>query len=389
MPTSLAAFLPFELESWQSEHEQTVAHNLADSSADSVALRRLVSGDALTAFLETPLHYPEVNGEPGLRETIAALYPHAPASDRDNVLVTVGAAQANAIIVETLCGPGSNVVVMEPGYRQVAGHAANRGVDVRTYRLDPDRGWALDIEQLRGLVDGDTALIYVCNPNNPTGKVLGDDDLDAILTIARAHGVTVVSDEVYQGSEHDPANAASTMWGRGDDVVVVNSLSKSYGLSGLRIGWLLATHDLVAQFWRRHEYLVISTGRLDNHLAELALTEPLRSELLQGNLTAIGRGWSELEDWAARYPGIVAVERPMATGLAFIRYDIDVSSVDLAEAIRVEGDVLVAPGTYFGLDGWFRLNFGFEPAVMRDALERIGPVIERLHAAHGPRGGAR
>ena len=375
------AFRPFELEHWQSQYEQVVAHNLADSSADSMALRELVGAEDLPALLDLPLHYPEVNGESRLRDLIAGLA--GSGATRDNVLVTVGAAQANAVIVETLAVTGSNVVVMEPGYRQVAGTAANRGIEVRAYQLAPDRDWSLDLEQLAALVDDDTSIIYVCNPNNPTGKVLDDADLDAIVAIADQHDAIILADEVYQGSERSSDRVAHTLWGRSERVVVVNSLSKSYGLSGLRIGWVVGPADLVTDLWRRHEYLVISAGRVDNLLASFALTEPRRAQLLERNLRAVGRGWEELEAWAARNADVVHIPRPDSTGLAFVRYDIDLPSEAVADAIRLEGDVLVAPGTYFGLDGWFRLNFGFAPEVMRDALGRIEPVLHRLRREHG------
>jgi aspartate/methionine/tyrosine aminotransferase len=368
-----ATFQPFELESWQSEHEQTVRFNLSDSTIEPVTLGELVDGVDLDALLATPMYYPEVNGEQSLREQIAALYP---AHDADDVLVTVGASEANAAIVDALCAPGDRVVVMEPGYRQVWGLALNRGCDVQAFHLLADEGWRPDLDELERLALPGTKLIYVCSPNNPTGRVLTAAEIDRIVEIAERCGAWLLADEVYRGSER--GEGAPTFAGRGERIVGVNGLSKAYGLSGLRIGWAIGPRSLITELWRRHEYAVIATGRLDNALAEIALTEPARSRILERNRRAVGRGWAVLEPWLAEHRDAVSLTRPDSTPLAFVGYAGELGSVEVADRIRREASVLVCPGLYFGAEGHIRFNFGFGADYVAGALAAMSPVIGTL-----------
>lgn len=373
-------FQAFELENWQSDYEQTVRFNLSDSTIDPVRLGELLGEDAdLTEILATELYYPEVNGERALREAIATRYP-AGAVTADDVLVTVGASEANAAIVDAYCEPGSRVVVMEPGYRQVWGLARNRGCEVVGFGLDPDRGWRPDLDALAAVVTAGTSVVYVCNPNNPVGYVLTEDEMTAIVDIAARHGCWLVADEVYRGSEHDADAPAPTFVGRYERVIGVNSLSKSFGLSGLRIGWAVGTPDVVQALWRRHEYAAIATGRLDNVLATVALRPATANRILDRNRTAMRDGWALFEAWQAELAGLVRAHRPMATPLAFLRLATELGSVKVGDRIRRHASTLVCPGVYFGLDGYLRLNFGFGAEYVAGALEAMAPVVRELCA---------
>ncbi|MBN6056749.1 aminotransferase class I/II-fold pyridoxal phosphate-dependent enzyme, partial [Nonomuraea sp. RK-328] len=369
-------FQRFELENWQSDHEQTVRFNLADSTVDPVTVADLLDERSdLDELLSIPLYYPEVNGERRLRELIAGMYSGIGA---DDVLVTVGASEANATIVDALCVRGDRVVVMEPGYRQVWGLAANLGCDVAGFGLLADRGWAPDLDALRRAALPGTKLIYVCNPNNPTGYILSPDEMDQIIRIAEDCGAWIVADEVYRGSERLTTEETPSFVGRSDRVIGVGSLSKSYGLSGLRIGWAVCAHPEIADLWRRHEYLTIATGRLDNKLAERALSTPTRDRLLERNRACVRRGYDLFSDWAGRQDGRLTAIEPMASALAFVKYDSDLTSVEVGDRFRREASVLVAPGVFFGHEGWFRINVGMDTDYLSRALDALTPVVRDL-----------
>ncbi len=373
-------FQRFELENWQSAYEQTVRFNLADSTLEPVRLRELLDDpDELDQLLDTALYYPEVNGERSLREVIASLYPRGVGAD--DVLVTIGASEANAAVVDALCGLGDEVIVMQPGYQQVWGLATNNGCVVREFPLDPDDGWRPDLDALASLANEATTLIYVCNPNNPSGYVLTEDEIVRIVDIAKSCDAWILADEVYHGSERAANKNAATFVGRYDKVIGVNSMSKTYGLSGLRIGWAVARPDMIEQLWRRHEYAAIATGRIDNALARLALSEPRRSTLLKRNRESMNRGWEVLGDWAEENADLLSVHEPEATGLAFVRYHLDAPSIEVGHAIRDDASVLVCPGVFFGIEGHLRVNFGFGVDYVRDALTRVTPVLRKLAMA--------
>ncbi|MFI6291148.1 aminotransferase class I/II-fold pyridoxal phosphate-dependent enzyme [Nonomuraea sp. NPDC050790] len=374
-------FQTFELENWQSDHEQTVRFNLADSTVDPVTVADLVEDGAdLERIMSVPLYYPEVNGERSLRGLIAGLHEGV---GTDDVLVTVGASEANAAIVDALCEPGDRVVVMEPGYRQVWGLARNRGCDVSAFELHADRGWAPDLDRLRQVAIPGTKLIYVCNPNNPTGYILTPPEMAEIVRIAEDCGAWLVADEVYRGSERLTDAETPSFVGMTDRVIGVGSLSKSYGLSGLRIGWAVCAHPELADLWRRHEYVAIATGRLDNFLAECALRPAARRRLFERNRACVRRGYDLFSAWAQRQGGRLAALAPMASALAFVRYDSDLSSVEVGDLFRREASVLVAPGAFFGREGWFRINIGMDTGYLAEALEALSPVVAALPPASG------
>ena len=369
------SFVPFQLEEWQSLYETEVAYNLADSGVAPVVLRELLpTPAAVETLLDVDLHYPAVNGPEQLRRTIARLYPGvAP----EQVLVTVGAAEANGLTVATLTSPGDHVVVLEPGYRQVAGMAANSGCAVDSFHLVEEDGWRPDLDELERVVRPDTRLIAVSNPNNPTGAILTPEEMDRIVTVAERVGAWLLADEVYSGTERNRHEPTPSLVGRYDRLVVTNSLSKAYGLSGLRLGWLVAPRETVDATWRRHEYATISTGKLSMHLAQLALSEPCRSQLLGRNRRLIREGWARLSAWVAGTGGLITAVEPEATALAFLRYDLDLPSLEVAHALRQAG-VLVGVGAHFGVEQHLRVTHALEESYMTAALERMSTTFEAL-----------
>src|SRR5215813_15274625 len=188
-------FQNFELETFQSQFERTVEYNLADSSVKCVDVRELLDGNDAGQLVDLPLPYPEVNGTALLRERIAALYPHAAAN---NVLVTVGAAQANWMVAATLLAPGDGVVVISPGYRQIWGLAKNLDCIVQEVHLPPANNWRLDLDrlehELESLAPSRNKVVAVVNPNNPTGSILTAAEMQRIVRMCEKHGAWLHAD---------------------------------------------------------------------------------------------------------------------------------------------------------------------------------------------------
>jgi aspartate/methionine/tyrosine aminotransferase len=377
MPLTATQFHEFGLERWQSDFEHTVEINLADSSVRAVSLGTLLAGDPekLERLLALPVHYPQVNGTQRLRELIAARYPGA---SPDQVLVTVGAAEANQIICQTVLAPGDTLVVMEPGYRQVWGLGHNIGCEVKAFRLVEEDGWRPDLDQLDAAVDAETKLVSVVNPNNPTGSILTTDEMDRIVGAASRVGAWLLADEVYSGAERFTNEETPSFWGKYDRVLAVGSLSKAYGLSGSRIGWVVGPQDLIDALWRRHEYATIAAAAPSMLLAELALEEPMRSSLIARQRHLTRGGWSIMEEWVADNRDIVSVGQSAATSMGFVRFEAHRSSVEVADEIRRRASVLVAPGELLGGDRHLRISHGYESETVREALRRIATVIRTL-----------
>jgi aspartate/methionine/tyrosine aminotransferase len=372
-------FTPFHLEQWQSEHELEVDFNLADSGVQPVLVKELLasaSPEMSWKLREIPLHYPQVNGTVRLRETIANLY----GARTENVLVTVGAAEANSVVLQTLLDPGDQLIAMEPSYRQLWGITKNLGCSLAAFHLDPENRWHANLDEIEAAVTPRTKLIGVTNPNNPTGKILTEPEINRIVKIAEKHGAWILADEVYRGTERLTDTETPTFYGSYDKILVVNSLSKAYGLSGLRIGWIVGPAKMIESVWRRHEYATISAGVIDMFLAEIALAEPARSALLARTRRLIREGYAHLEEWIGRHSGVLSIVPPESTALAFVRFHLNMSSIDVAEEIRRRANVLVAPGEYFGIEHHLRMTHGLKLEYLTEALNRMGVAFEELAA---------
>ncbi len=371
-------FRVFELERWQSDYEHAVDYNVADSSVRGARLGDVLTPEELERFLAIELSYPMVNGTERLRDSIAGLYRNG--ATGHNVLVTVGGAEANQLACQTLLQPGDRVAVIEPGYRQVHGVAEALGCTVLPLALDGDRGWRPRLDQLARDAAAGLKLIYLVNPNNPTGSVLTREERQEIVSIAAKAGAWILADEVYRGVERHTDHETPSFWGEYDKVVAVNSLSKAYGLAGLRLGWMVAPTDLVGPLWRRHEYAVISAAAPSMRLAELALAEPMRSRLIARQRELSRNGWKLMEHWLAQHADLVSAAAAEATSIAFVRYRLPQSSVEVAERIRKEASVLVGPGEYLGADHHLRITHGLGADYVGEALRRIAEVLGRMAA---------
>ncbi len=372
----MTEFQPFEMERMMSKWENVVEYNLSESGVHPVTVRELL-GDRgeIEELLNTELNYPQTNGIVELRENIAALYPGA---TPDNVLVTVGCAEANFITLQTLLAAGDEMVVMLPNYMQIWGIGHNYGYRVKAFHLKQERGWAPDLDELTDAVSDKTKLIAVCNPNNPTGYILTQEEMDAVVAAAEQVGAWLLADEVYSGAERLTDVQTPSFWGRYDKVLAMNSLSKAYGLPGLRTGWVVGPPDTVDDIWARHEYTTISATMLANKLASIALSPEVRPRLIQRTRDYIRRGFPVLDSWLESQEGTFELVPPQAAAIAFVRYHLDVNSTEFVERLMREKSVLIVPGDHFGLDHYLRISYGLPRDYLEAGLVLIHELIVEL-----------
>lgn len=358
-------------------YEQDVEFNLSESGVHPMLVRELLGDDPeqLQQLLDTDLNYPYVNGDPELRQHISGLYDGAGA---ENILVTVGAIEANYITIRTLLKPGDEIVIMVPNYMQIWGIAKNHGLSVKTFSLKADQDWAPDLDELESVVSEKTRLIAVCNPNNPTGRAMTEPEMDAIISIADRVGAWILADEVYSGAERATDTQTPSFYGRYPKVVAMGSMSKAYGLPGLRLGWVTGPKSTLDDIWARHEYTTIAATMLSNKLAARALSPAVRPRILARTRGFIRRGYPVLEEWMAERQGLFEVTAPDAAAIAFVRYNLDVNSTELANRLRDEQSVLLVPGDQFGLDQHLRISFGLPERYLRAGLERIWDLLADL-----------
>jgi aspartate/methionine/tyrosine aminotransferase len=360
------------MERWQSAWEHRVRFNLSESGVRAMSaaeLLELAGGDP--GVLDAALGYPQSNGTEELRAVIAGLYPGATTS---NVLVTTGSAEANYVNCWALVEPGDAVAIVVPTYMQTWGLAESLGAEVRPIWLREELGWQPDPADVARAVAPGTKLVVVTNPNNPTGAVLSLDAMNHIARRADEVGAWLLTDEVFQGAERSGTTTAS-FWGRGERVVVVAGLSKAYGLPGLRVGWSVAPAEHATALWTRKEYTTIAPTTLSDALATLALGPRVRPLVLERTRRIVRDNWRIVERWLGEED--LRWRAPDAGAIVWVRYGDSARSEAIAEALRVERDVLVVPGAHFSMEGFVRLGFGLAPADLEEALARVSGVLRR------------
>ncbi len=373
----MPAFQPFVMEQMMSEWENRVDVNLSESGVHPMTLGELLAMDGREPndLADTGMFYPQANGTVELREAIAALYPGATA---DDVLVTVGAAEANYLAIDTFLEPGDEVVIVLPNYMQVWGVARNHGAVVKEVYLDVDRDWALDANALDEAVTSDTRMICVVNPNNPTGRIMSESEMDAVVAAAERCGAWLLADEVYRGAERERDGETPSFYGRYDKVLAQGSMSKAYGLPGLRVGWTVGPTEAVASMWRRHEYTTIATTMLSNHLTATALSPRVRPQILARTRMLLKGGYGLLGEWLGEQNGVFTGTPPDAAAITFLKYDLPIDSIAWMEKLRDEHSVLIVPGDHFGLAQHIRLSFAVPEPELVDGLARIHASVQEL-----------
>lgn len=242
----------------------------------------------------------------------------------DDVLITAGAAEANYLAIRQQLRPGDEIVVEVPGWPQAEVLAEAEGAVIRRVRRDEAEGWRLPLDRMAEAVTDRTRIVFLCNPNNPTGQVMDERELREVVEIARRVGAWLIVDEVYAGLEWDGRRAPSVagLYERG---ITTGSVSKALGLQGLRTGWLICRDpDLVmdAVILRENSSEIMNV--LGEAIAEIAL-RPKRLGPALDNARAAGRANLEvLDSFIAETPGL-DWHRPRAglIGLARLRGDID------------------------------------------------------------------
>ncbi len=371
--------------------ENQIRYNMSPSGVKPLTVRELLdledgdSSAALNAIADgTHLDYPQTNGEPLLRERIAALYPGATA---DNVLVTSGAIAANFTSLVTVTDPGDHVAVMEPNYPQFWGLVQSVQRRLSTFSLKKELGWGLDRDELAAAVRPTTKLVTVVNPNNPTGHLMTADERAAVIEAAAQADAFLLADEINIGCELFTDELTPTFYGEYDKVLVVSSVSKTYGLPGLRIGWVVGPADVVARAWAWQDYTTIATGMLDNVLAAVALSPQVRPKLIARTREYVRRGFECVERWAEDRDDIEVI-RPDASAFCLVRYRQEITAENLIMRLAKEKDTLVAPGNAFSPpgvleEGYLRIGIGQPVDYLNEGLRRLGELLDAVGKAPG------
>lgn len=367
-------FETFELERIQSLYENTVEYNLTESGIHPFTPRELLSVKEIDAMLDLRLGYGQTNGSIELREAISQHYKGA---GIDNILVTNGSAESNFTFAWSNIQPGDEIVIMLPNYMQIWGIARYLDANVKPFYLKEELNWAPDLDELNQLVTPQTKMICLCNPNNPTGAILDVNAMDTIVEMAKKADALLHVDEIYRGAELD-GEETPTFYGLYDKTIVTMSLSKSYSLPGLRMGWLVGPAELMEKGWAYHDYTSISTTIISQYVSTLIMRPERRQEILSRGRNMLKENLAAFQSWVESHADLFHFIPPRAGGMAFMRYNMPINSSELSDKLRLEKSVFIIPGDCFGMDHYLRIGIGGEKEQLLKGLDLIDETLNEL-----------
>lgn len=366
------------MERMQSTWENVVEMDMSESGVRPVTLRELGEmGLNLDAVLDMPLGYSQSNGTIPLREALAEQYSGA---TLDHIEVTNGTSEANYLLALALLRPGDEVAFEVPNYMQYGGIPRSLGAKVNRFQLRGDSGWDVDWAEFERAVNPRTRLVYVSNPNNPSGAVLSPDAMHRIIARCDEVGAYLLADEVYQGAEIYRERTPS-FWGMSDRVIVTSGLSKAYGIPGVRIGWIAGPRDVIAECWTQHDYITIGPNKISDAVARIAVQPRNREKLYSRTRAILQNNLPIMKQWIASFGGFLHLNEPQAGALCLVKYASATPSYDVCERVRTRQSVLIVPGSHLGLEGYLRLWLGGREEFLREGLRRIGIELAGIQSA--------
>ena len=371
---------PFLLDMWLDKYEHDIELNLAASTGPCWTLNEilsLASEEERQRFVNHNLVYSRPAGAQGLRAAIAEMQ----GVTVEAVQVVTGASEALLILMWLAAETGANVILPQPGFTTFSALPESLGLETRYYLVRKENDFRIDVDEIKKLADGNTKLILVNSPHNPTGATMSDAEFDSLHEFTSSRGIQLVSDEVYHPIYHgQPTRSAARL----PQATVIHDFSKAFPLSGARIGWMIE-HDPKRrqQYWNARTYFSISSNTAGEIVAEIAMrhrdiilgkTQATATQNLR-QLDAFMGEHRETLDWIAPRGGMTVFPW-LASGE---------DSRAFCQAAAEQG-ILLAPGDCFDAPAHFRLGFAAMTDKFPKALDRLGEFVESWSASHVPAG---
>jgi len=357
---------PFKLERYFAKYEFNTQYLLCSSDAESMPIMDLLALEkgAAEKFQQVWLGYTESHGSPALRAEICKLYETI---QPEEVLVHTGAEEAIFLFMFAAFKEYDHVIVHSPGYQSLAEVARAAGCDVSLWPAREENGWALDLDELRHLMRSNTKAIIINTPHNPTGYLMPRADYEAVHKFAQEKKLLLFSDEVYRESEYDPATRLPAACDIGDHAISLGVTSKTYGLAGLRIGWIATKNKTIYEKMASlKDYTTICNSAPSEFLAEVAMRN--RHRLVERNVGIIQENLKVMDDFFSRHAGLFSWVRPQAGSMAFPRL-LKGNVEEFCDRLVKKAGVLLLPGSmYDDSRNHFRLGLGrknLPPAVKK------------------------
>ena len=361
------------LERYLAKYEFKAKYIIGASDCETFAVNEILSRKELMELHSLRLGYSEAQGNPSLRKEIATLFRNV---SHDEIVVAVPQ-ESIFITMNALLNPGDKVIVQVPCYQSLCAIPRAIGTRVITWSpLKTNEQWCWDLDFLKKNVDKSTKLIVVNSPQNPTGSLFTRAEFTEIIEIAKENDCYLLSDEMYRLLEHREEERLPT----GSDVyekcISLSGLSKTFGLGGLRIGWLsIRDKTVLDTIVKLKDYTTLSNSALSEYVALIALRK--KDTLLARNLGIIRSNLQLLDKFFTRHTDKFNWRRPNAGSVAFVETRLKVEIDSFCEDLVNKKGVLLVPGTKFGYgQNYFRIGFGRKN--LPDALELFEEFVNEM-----------
>jgi capreomycidine synthase len=365
---------PALLEHWMRQYYFDTDIDLGSSGVESFSmseLRRLL--DLSQSDLDQVVFDDSRTlGGPGLREAIGNRFAHG---NPDRVMATHGSSEGIFLTMNALLRPGDEVITVSPVYPQLFAIAMSNGCKMKEWSLDFERGFVPDFKQLKGLITKQTRMLVVNYPHNPTGASLTLERQKELVEIAADAGSYLVWDGAFAEITYDqPPLPDPGAWY--DRTITLGTLSKSYGLPGLRVGWCLASPDILQRFVELRDYITLHLSPLIELIAERVIKKA--DILLRARVEQSTNNLNILADWIERHREFVDWAPPKGGVCAFLRMPGGADVETFCHRLAREYRVLLVPGNCFGHPGFVRLGFGGSTPKFEEGLSRLSDLLVKF-----------
>jgi len=364
---------PFKLERYFARYEFNTEFLLCSSDCEAMSIADLLALEvnAEEKFQSVWLGYTESQGSPALRKEISKIYETI---EPGEILVHTGAEEAIFLFMQAVLQQGDHIIVHSPCYQSLTEIAKGIGCDVSLWLAREENNWALDLDELKHLHRPNTRVVVINTPHNPTGYLMPRPDFESINRFAQENNLLLFVDEVYRESEYDPSTRLPAVCDMGNHAVSLGVTSKTYGLAGLRIGWIATrnkkVYDRMASL---KDYTTICNSAPGEFLAEVAIRN--REVLAGRSIGIIKRNLAVIGDFFSRHPSLFSWIRPQAGSMGFpklLRGDIE----EFCDEVVREAGVLLLPGTMYEDTGnHFRVGLGRKS--LPHAVERFESYLNK------------
>lgn len=350
---------PFALERYFAKYEFSTKYLLSSSDCDGLFQKEVLEmADPQTKSLwdSLQLGYTESQGQPLLKKEIAKLYNGI---DDNNILI-VAPEEGIFVAMNCLLDKGDHVICNFPGYQSLYEVAESIGCEITKWHPDEESNWKFDPEFLIKNIRPNTKLIVINFPHNPTGYLPSKDDFNRIIEIAKEHNIYVFSDEMYRFLEYNPEDRLPSACEIYDKTVVLFGMSKTFGLAGLRIGWLVTKDkDLYQKITAFKDYTTICSSAPSEILALIALRA--KEKIIKRHLDRINRNFQLADTFFNKHQDLFSWIKPKAGTIAFPKINSGEDSFEFCERVIKEAGIMLLPSDVYDYDSkHFRLGFGRE-----------------------------